>query len=140
MESCALTQQKDAGVAAEKQQVQMELFTSHMAQLDAGTLQCTLRVLKMNGSTMIFLSGKESERLDEFAVAMPARPPCKQIVATTFMGSSGHSDSLVLATKLSTRYGRQFYVSFNLALDAMTRPLFEKALVDYMQQNLKLFV
>ncbi|ALC42342.1 CG13319, partial [Drosophila busckii] len=118
----------------------LEPFSSHMAQLDAGALQCTLRVLKMNGSTMLFINDKEMERLDELAVAMPARPPSQDIVSATFMGDHGQSDSLVLASKLSKRYGRQFYVSMNLQLDLMTRPLFEKALISHMQQQAKFFV
>ncbi|XP_064541437.1 uncharacterized protein LOC135430621 [Drosophila montana] len=146
MESCAVlpTQQVEAGGdGPSKQQMPLgagEAFTSHMAQLNAGALQVTLRVLKMNGSTMLFLSGKDAERLDEFAIAMPARPPSQQIVSTTFMGESGQSDSVVLATKLSMRYRRQFYVSMNLRLDSMTRTQFESALVSYMQNNLELFV
>lgn len=147
MESCAVlpTQQMEAcGNAPKQQQMPLpaagEAFSSHMAQLNAGALQVTLRVLKMNGSTMLFLSGKDAERLDEFAIAMPARPPSQQIVSTTFMGESGQSDSVVLATKLSMRYRRQFYVSMNLQLDSMARNQFESALVSYMQSNLELFV
>ncbi|KAM8712375.1 hypothetical protein ACLKA7_012831 [Drosophila subpalustris] len=130
----------DAGDAAKGQAVGLEPFTSHVAHLDTGVVQCTLRVLKMNGSTMLFLHGKETNRLDEFAVAMPARPPSKDVVATTFMGDHGQTDSLVMAQKLSARYGRQFYVSMNLQLDNITRPVFEKALVTYMKEHLQQFV
>ncbi|KAH8415794.1 hypothetical protein KR222_001128 [Zaprionus bogoriensis] len=118
----------------------MEAFSSHQAQLDTGVVQCTLRVLKMNGSTLLILNGSAADRLDELAVAMPARPPSKETVATTFIGESGQSDSLVLASKLSARYARQFYVSMNLQLDNITRPIFEQALVGYMQEHLKLFL
>lgn len=120
--------------------VTAEPFSSHLAQLDTGVMQCTLRVLKMNGSTMLFLNGSSADRLDELAVAMPARGASKETISTTFIGDPSQSDSLVLATKLSARYARQFYVSMNLQLDNITRPIFEKALVSYMQENLKLFV
>lgn len=120
--------------------VTAEPFSSHLAQLDTGVMQCTLRVLKMNGSTMLFLNGGSADRLDELAVAMPARGAAKETISTTFIGDPSQSDSLVLATKLSARYARQFYVSMNLQLDNITRPIFEKALVSYMQENLKLFV
>lgn len=118
----------------------VEPFSSHQAQLDTGVIQCTLRVLKMNGSTMLFLNGSAADRLDELAVAMPARGSTKETISTTFIGDPSQSDSLVLATKLSARYARQFYVSMNLQLDHITRPIFEKALVSYMQENLKQFV
>ncbi|XP_060660716.1 uncharacterized protein LOC132794343 [Drosophila nasuta] len=143
MESCAvLKPQQTAGNVAVKGQTTaaLEPFTSHVAQLDKGLVQCTLRVLKMNGSTMLFLHAKDSNRLDELAVAMPARPPSKDTIGTTFMGESGQSDSLVMATKLSARYGRQFYVSMNIRLDNLTRPVFEKELVTYMKDNLQHFV
>ncbi|XP_034477666.1 uncharacterized protein LOC117784125 [Drosophila innubila] len=142
METCAVLtpQQKEAGDVARVQPAAPEPFTSHVAHLDTGVVQCTLRVLKMNGSTMLFLHGKETNRLDELAVAMPTRPPSKDVVATTFMGDHGQSDSLVMASKLSARYRRQFYVSMNLQLDNITRPVFEKTLVDYMKEHLNQFV
>lgn len=142
MESCAVLspQKGEAGDAANKATTGLEPFTSHVANLDTGVVQCTLRVLKMNGSTMLFLHGKETNCLDELAVAMPARPPSKDVIGTTFMGDHGQSDSLVMARKLSARYGRQFYVSMNLQLDNLTRPVFEKALVTYMKDNLSQFV
>lgn len=150
MESCAVLQDA-CGDIAKKQQQQTPAaatpatasslpFASHMAQLVVGSVQVTLRVLKMNGSTLIFLGTTDAERVDEFAMAMPSRPPSKQIVSTTFLGESGQSDSLVLANKLAMRYGRQFYVSFNLQMDAVTRAQFEAALVSYMQKNLEMFV
>ncbi|KAH8355201.1 hypothetical protein KR093_008275 [Drosophila rubida] len=141
MESCSVLQPQQKVTAVNGQpSAALEPFTSHVAQLDKGLVQCTLRVLKMNGSTMLFLHGKDANRVDEVAVAMPARPPSKDTIGTTFIGESGQSESLVMATKLSARYNRQFYVSMNIQLDNMTRPVFEKELVTYMKDNLNQFV
>ncbi|XP_023176815.1 uncharacterized protein LOC111603454 [Drosophila hydei] len=149
MESCAVLQAACGDVAKKEETPTAEAaaapasaapFASHMAQLIVGAVQVTLRVLKMNGSTMILLSNTNAERMDEFAMAMPSRPPSTQIVSTTFLGESGQSDSVVLANKLAKRYGRQFYVSFNLQMDSVTHAQFEAALVNYMKQNLEMFV
>ncbi|XP_068147424.1 uncharacterized protein [Drosophila tropicalis] len=115
-------------------------FTSHTAYLEAGQANFTLRVLKMNGSTMLFLNAKDREHLDELAVAMPSRIPGQsQAVSSTIIGGHGQTDSSVLAAKLSRRYNRQFYVSLNLKLDRLVGPLFEKALVTYINDNLEKF-
>ncbi|KAH8353994.1 hypothetical protein KR067_008142 [Drosophila pandora] len=117
-----------------------ELFTSHYAQVDAGTLQFTLRALKMPGSTLLFVNSKD-EMLEELALAMPSRDPAsKETIATTILGGYGQTESSVLATKLSTRYQRPFYVSLNLKVDRLVGPLFEKALITYMRDHLEHFV
>ncbi|EDW72345.2 uncharacterized protein Dwil_GK20768 [Drosophila willistoni] len=115
-------------------------FTSHTANLEAGQTNFTLRVLKMNGSTMLFLNAKDMEILDELAVAMPSRNPGQsQAVSSTIIGGHGQTDSSVLAAKLSRRYNRQFYVSLNLKLDRLVGPLFEKALITYINDHLEKF-
>lgn len=126
------------GDASSKKPV--ELFTSHYAQVDAGTLQFTVRSLKMPGSTLLFVNSKE-EMLEELALAMPSRDPAsKETIATTILGGYGQTESSVLATKLSTRYQRPFYVSLNLKVDRLVGPLFEKALITYMRDHLEHFV
>ncbi|XP_017087845.2 uncharacterized protein [Drosophila bipectinata] len=117
-----------------------ELFTSHYAQVDAGPMQFTVRALKMPGSTLLFVNSKE-EVLEELALAMPSRDPAsKDVLSTTILGGYGQTESSVLATKLSKRYQRPFYVSFNLKVDRLVGPLFEKALVTYMRDHLEHFV
>ncbi|KAH8401340.1 hypothetical protein KR009_004654, partial [Drosophila setifemur] len=117
------------------------LFTSHCAHLEAGPSQFTIRVLKMQGSTILFVNSKESEVLEELGVAMPARDPSSgEAISSTILGGYGQTDSSVLAAKLSKRYGRQFYVSMNLRLDRLVAPLFDKALVTYMRDHLEHFV
>ncbi|XP_016986134.1 uncharacterized protein LOC108049466 [Drosophila rhopaloa] len=115
-------------------------FTSHCVHLEAGPSQFTVRALKMQGSTMLFVNPKESEVLEELAVAMPPRNPTStEPLSSTILGGHGQTDSSVLAAKLSKRYRRQFYVSLNLKLDRLVGPLFEKSLVTYMHDHLEHF-
>ncbi|XP_039484399.1 uncharacterized protein LOC120447074 [Drosophila santomea] len=115
-------------------------FTSHCVHLEAGPSQFTVRALKMQGSTMLIINPKESEVFEELAVGMPSRNSASsESISSTILGGHGQTDSSVLAAKLSKRYFRQFYVSLNLKLDRLVFPLFEKALVTYMQDHLEHF-
>ncbi|BFG04242.1 uncharacterized protein DMAD_03256 [Drosophila madeirensis] len=116
-------------------------FTSHMTILDNGPAQFIVRVLKMNGSTMLIINSKESEVFDELAVGMPPRDSTKSdALSSTILGGYGQTESSVLAAKLSKRYRRQFFVSLNIGGDRLVTPLFEKSLVTYMQNHLDHFV
>ncbi|XP_030387525.1 uncharacterized protein LOC115634107 [Scaptodrosophila lebanonensis] len=115
-------------------------FTSHVAKLKAGEDNFILRVLKMNGSTFLIFGAREHEVFEELGMALPMRPPSNEILSSTILGGIGHSDSAALATKLSKRYGRQFFVSLNLKLDRISMPLFDKELSTYMHDHLEYFV
>ncbi|XP_061400744.1 uncharacterized protein LOC133336462 [Musca vetustissima] len=115
-------------------------FTSSQGQLLVGDKKYTVRSLKMNGATMMFLGSAEPECLDEMAVAMQM-PQDGQIIGTTILGAqSSITDSQRLAEQFTRRYGRQFFVSFNVQVDRMTAPLLEKQLNEYMRNNKELFV
>lgn len=117
------------------------VFTSHSFNLDGGHVQFTVRVLKMQGSTMLIVNGREAETFDELAMAMPDRYDAKgKAISASIMGDRNQTDSSILAEKLSKRYKRQFYVSVNIQLDRLALPLFEKALVTYMHEHLEHFV
>ncbi|XP_013099663.1 uncharacterized protein LOC106081934 [Stomoxys calcitrans] len=114
-------------------------FTSSQGQLLVGEQKYTVRALKMNGATMVFLSASEPECLDEMAVAMKM-PQDGQIIGTTILGAQSITDSQRLAEQFTRRYGRQFFVSFNVNVDRMTAPLLDKELSAYMNNNQELFI
>uniref|UniRef100_A0A1A9USS4 Proteasome assembly chaperone 4 n=1 Tax=Glossina austeni TaxID=7395 RepID=A0A1A9USS4_GLOAU len=117
----------------------MEKFTSNSGLLTVGESKYMLRVLKMNGSTMLFISNIEPECLDEIAVAMEM-PQDKKILGTTVFGTNSLSDSQFLAERLSKRFGRQFFVSLNVSTDRMLTPLFQEQLTIYINQHLNDFI
>ncbi|KAH8277852.1 hypothetical protein KR018_008703 [Drosophila ironensis] len=117
------------------------LFTSHCATFDAGEGKYTLRVLKMPDSTLLVVNSQKADLLGELAIAMPDRnPKSSESISSTILGGYGQTDSSVMATKLSKRYRRPFYVSMNLQLDRLQTPLFEKALVAYMNAHQEHFI
>lgn len=113
-------------------------FTSSQGQLLVGEQKYTIRLLKMNAATMVFLSATEPECLEEMAVAMKM-PQDGQIVGTTILGSQSTTESQRMAEKLSKRFGRQFFVSYNVQVDRMTGPLLEKQFSEYVQNNREQF-
>ncbi|KAH8304258.1 uncharacterized protein [Drosophila kikkawai] len=140
MESVAVKEfPKAAGDAGQVQEA--GLFTSHCFHLDGGHVQFLGRVLKMQGSTLLIVNGREAETFDELAMAMPDRYDAKgKAISASIMGDRNQTDSSILAEKLSKRYQRQFYVSVNVQMDRLLLPLFEKALVTYMHDHLEHFV
>lgn len=111
-----------------------EAFTSSQGQLLVGEQKYIIRILKMNGSTMVFLSLAEPECLDEIALAMKM-PQDNKVVGTFVLGPQIISDSQRMAEKLCKRFGRQFIVSYNVNVDRMTAPLLEKQLSEYIRTH-----
>lgn len=109
-------------------------FTSSQGQLLVGEQKYIIRILKMNGSTMVFLSLAEPERLDEIALAMKM-PQDNQVVGTFVLGPQIITDSQRMAEKLCKRFGRHFIVSYNVNVDRMTTPLLEKQLSEYIRAH-----
>ena len=111
-----------------------EPFTSSQGQFLVGEQKYTVRVLKMHGSTMVFLSLAEPECLDEIALAMKM-PQDNQVIGTSVCGPQIITDSQRMAEKLCKRFGRQFIVSCNTSVDRMTAPLLEKQLSEYIRAH-----
>ncbi|XP_037827920.1 uncharacterized protein LOC119615937 [Lucilia sericata] len=116
-----------------------EGFTSSRGQLLVGEQKYIIRILKMNGSTMVFLSSAEPECLDEIALAMKM-PQDNKIVGTYILGPQIITDSQRMAEKLCKRFGRHFIVSYNVNVDRMTAPLLEKQLSEYIRAHEDQFV
>lgn len=116
-----------------------KLFASSQGLLSVGEQKFIIRILKMNDSTMVFLSAAELDVLDEIALALKV-PQDNQIIGTYIIGPQIISDSQRLAEKLCKRFGRHFIVSNNIKVDQMIAPLLEKALSEFVRTHEHQFI
>lgn len=116
-----------------------EAFTSCQGQILVGEQKYTIRLLKMVGATMVFISAAEPEVFDEMAVAMQM-PTDQKILGSTILGAQMISDSQRMAEKLSKRFQRQIFVSLNANVDRLTSPLLEKQLHMFLEKNEAYFI
>lgn len=113
-------------------------FTSSNAVIICGEQKFSLRILKMIDSTMIFVDNADLESFDEMGVALPVKSDkTLNIVGTTLLGAQVSSESQMMAEKLTRRFNRQMYVSYNAKMDRMVGPLLEKKLAEYIRCNEK---
>lgn len=144
-------------------------FSSSCGQFDVnGNQNYIVRVLKMKDSTLLFIGELGAESLDEMAMAMsisanrdrekqkieareetesefkdekePKLGRKSEIISTTLFGTQLHSQSHLLANKLSRRYKRQFFVSCNIEIDPMIESLFQEKLADHIKKNIEKFI
>ena len=103
-------------------------FKSHYFNATVGDQNYIFRILKMNKSVFIYIGSDGNEVLDEIGVAMPMQN--NEIVGTTALGPLIGCESKEFSMKLAKKLNKQVYISCNVPVDRMVRPLIEKCLSD----------
>ncbi|XP_036331311.1 uncharacterized protein LOC118742976 [Rhagoletis pomonella] len=111
-------------------------FTSCSTNLDIKGIKLTIRMLRMNAATMVFISHQGKESLNEMGIAFPAMGEGMIPSSTTLFGPEHGANSQRLADLWSKRYKRQFIVSCNVQTNDVDVPVVEKAVGDWIRANL----
>lgn len=86
----------------------------------------SFRVLKMNESVLIYIGQSDNEVLDELAVALPVHDN----VSTSIIGSNTGCDSQELAQQFTKRLKKQVFISCNIPMSNINRPLIVKRMAE----------
>lgn len=89
----------------------------------------------MSGSLFLYIGHGENETFDELATAMPTN----DTVSTAIIGAPSGSDSQELAQLFTKRLRKQVFVSCNVAVNNLNRPLIIKRIVDEMKTHVESF-
>lgn len=92
-------------------------WTSHYFTAEISETIYSFRVLKMNGSSFIYVGELGNESLDELAIALPLNDN----VGTTILGTLYGCDSQELAKQFTTRLKKQVFVSYNIPANNSVR-------------------
>lgn len=101
-------------------------WSSHQFTANISDTQYIFRVLKMNQSLLIYIGQHGNESFDELAMAMPVLDN----VSTTIIGSNTGDESQELAQQFTKRLKKQVFISYNVPLNQMIRPLIVKRISD----------
>ncbi|XP_055837254.1 uncharacterized protein LOC129905728 [Episyrphus balteatus] len=124
-----------AAAASEIPKLEPSSFSSHHSTFEITETKYSVRILKMNNSTFIYIGINGREFLDEIGLAMPIADSPGNVVNTVALGPQLGCDSQQLAQKLAKRLNKQIYVSCNVPFDRMVMPMLEKNLVKIIQDN-----
>lgn len=101
-------------------------WNSHQFTGNISDTLYSFRVLKMDKSVLIYIGQSDSEMLDELAVALPVQ----NNVSTTIIGSSTGCDSQELSQQFSKRLKKQVFISCNVSMSNINRPLIVKRIAE----------
>ncbi|XP_037951560.1 uncharacterized protein LOC119682245 [Teleopsis dalmanni] len=112
-------------------------FKSSAGVIEVGERKIILRVLKMGRATLLFINNTQPEIIDQMALAMCMRNS-NEIVSTAILGDELESQSF--AEKLCKRFGRPFYVSYNIQADRLNRALLDQNIMEYIRNHESEFI
>ncbi|SAM02291.1 hypothetical protein [Absidia glauca] len=94
------------------------------------------QIVQMQGANMVWV-GKQSGKMGDLAVSVPAFGSQNIPSATTVLGSDVKEYSRNLARRLALKYGEQFYVSLDISSqDDMLNAFVEKKLNELVKTTL----
>lgn len=121
--SSTVSNGNDSSAAIKK--VSSKWISHHFTGNISDTLY-SFRVLKMDKSLLIYIGQCDSEVLDELAVALPVQDN----VSTTIIGSNTGCDSQELAQQFTKRLKKQVFISCNVPMSNINRPLIVKRIAE----------
>lgn len=103
----------------------------HQFKILSGEVVCTVAVLRMEGSLLLWLgSGSREAELNEIALGMPAHAngaAGRAGLATTLLGVEGAATAM--ARRLTALLKRPVYVCAGSEFDRFTMPIVERGLI-----------
>lgn len=110
-------------------------LTGHTFSADVSSNCYNYRILKMNNSVFIYIGERDNELFDELVMAVPS----DSALGTTILGSDTGFDSKEIAIQMARRLKKQVFISCNVHLDNLLKPLIIKRLAKEISEHPEAF-